>query len=286
MTYANPELAKKVGVQLKRLRSAAGLSSEQMGKALGVSQTTASRLENGGIKLTVAYVNAWCDAASASAEVRHQLLTSTEEALFGPESWTEAGEDDSTNLQPRTAELEAAANMLSFYMPAGMPGLLQTSDYARRLLSSGPNGAPSDLGKRVADRMERQQVLYARDKAIRFVIPEAVLLWPVGPSDDPAVLLEHREQLARIETVMSRPNVRIGILPLRPVAVWRLGGFVIYDEMPDQDAFVHLETLTKPVDIHGTEDVEFYRRTFDNLMSASVFGDEARQIISSATKRL
>jgi hypothetical protein len=78
-------------------------------------------------------------------------------------------------------------------------------------------------------RIERQRVLYDESKRFRFVIPEAVLRWPYGPPDDPAVLDEQREQLARIEWAIGRPNIVMGILPLAPTAVWRTSGFVIFD---------------------------------------------------------
>ena len=80
-------------------------------------------------------------------------------------------------------------------------------------------------------RMERQQVLYDAAKRFRFVVPEAVLRWPHGPPGDPAVLDEHREQLARVDWAIGRPNVEVGILPLAPVAAWRTAGFVIFDDV-------------------------------------------------------
>jgi hypothetical protein len=145
----------------------------------------------------------------------------------------EAALDGSTDFGRETADLEARTGLLSNYQPAAIPGLLQTPAYARRLLSSGPGGVPPDLADRVMSRIERQRVLYGVDKQFRFVIPEAVLRWPYGPPDDPAVPDEHREQLARVEWAASRPNVEVGILPLRPVAVWRTAGFVIFDEVED-----------------------------------------------------
>ena len=108
-------------------------------------------------------------------------------------------------------------------------------------------------------RIDRQRVLYDESKRFRFVIPEAVLRWPYGPPDDPAVLDEHREQLARVEWATGRPNVEVGILPLAPVAVWRTAGFVIFDEVEDGEPQVHLEWLTRPYNIFEPDQVEMCR---------------------------
>jgi Domain of unknown function (DUF5753) len=120
----------------------------------------------------------------------------------------------------------------------------------------------------------------------RFVIPEAVLRWPYGPPDDPAVLDEHREQLARVEWAAERSNVTVGILPLAPVPVWRTAGFVIFDDVEDGEPQVHLEWLTRPYNIFEPEQVEMCRQALSNLLDASATGEEARRLITAAATEL
>jgi transcriptional regulator with XRE-family HTH domain len=286
-TYENPELRRRLGAALRRLRLTAEMTGEQLGAAVGINQARVSRVENGDFKrLPLSTVDAWCEATGAPTSIRRDVLALAEQVLLGPTSWSEAGASGSTNLQPTSRDIEAKTGILSFYQPVSIPGLLQTPAYARRLLSSGPDGTPADIAQRVMDRVERQHILYDQDKQIRFVIPEAALLWPYGPPDDPAVMDEHREQLGRVLMALDRPNVQVGVLPLRPVAVWRLGGFVIYDEVQGGDSFVHLELLTRPFDLDKPADVDFFRRTFINLMDASVTGDEARRLIVAAMRAL
>lgn len=189
---------------------------------------------------------------------------------------------------PRAGDCGAGSrDRTAVQLPARpIPGLLQTPAYARRLLSSGPEGAPPDLADRVMNRTDRQRVLYDKGKRFRFVIPEAVLRWPYGPPGDPVVLDEHREQLARVEWASRRPNVEVGILPLAPVAVWRTAGFVIFDEVEDGEPLVHLEMLTRPYNVAEPSQVEEYRQGFINLLGASVTGDEARRLIALAARDL
>jgi hypothetical protein len=159
--------------------------------------------------------------------------------------------------------------------------------YARRLFTSGPEGELPDIAERIVHRMERQHILYDESKRFRFVIPEAVLRWPYGPPDDPAVLDEHREQLARIETMIRRPNVEIGVLPLRPTAPWRLAGFDIYDDMKDGEPLVHLGSwLTRPYFISEPDQLEMCWVAFANLMNAAVTGEQARALVASVAAEL
>lgn len=279
---------KRLAAELKRLRIRADISGRELSRRSGISQSTVSKVETGEQKQVSAdLIVRWCRAVSAPDDVLTELLDLAERIKLGPDSWAEAGEDGDTNLQAETAKLEAASRLMSFYMPAAIPGLLQTASYARRLFSSGPEGeALPDIPKRVMDRLERQRILSDESKYFRFVIPEAVLRWPYGPPGDAVVLDEHREQLARVEWATGRPNVELGILPLAPVAVWRLGGFVIYDEVSDGDPLVHIEWLTRPYNEIGPDQVEMTRRAFANLMDASVAGDEARRLITGAADDL
>jgi transcriptional regulator with XRE-family HTH domain len=278
--YENSEVRRRLAQELKLLRNAAGLSTTALAVPLGVNQSTVSRIERAQKRATIQEVDAWCDATRATRAKRQELLRLAEEVIVGPRTWSAAQDGGSGDLQHVTQSLEATTGLLSVYQPVSVPGLLQTPAYARHLLSSGPDGPPADLAERVLSRMERQRILYNEDKRIRFVIPEVALLWPYGAPDDPAVPDEHLEQLARIETATRRPNVDVGILPLGPLAFWRLGGFVIHDEIQgDGDPFVHLELLTRPYDVTEPSDVDMFRRTFDNLMGAAVTGDAARDLI-------
>lgn len=277
---------RRLADELRRLRSLSGLSGRELGQRIGIDQSTISRIERADQRVSLAQVVAWAKATEAPEERQAAVLALAEGILTGPTSWEEASETGSTDFALETAELEARTGSLSNYQPAAMPGLLQTPAYARRLLSSGPAGAPPGLAERVMGRIERQQVLYDETKRFRFVIPEAVLRWPYGPPDDPSVLDEHREQLARIETVMGRPNVEVGILPLAPVAVWRTAGFVIFDDVEGGEPQVHLEWLTRPYNIFEPDQVEMCRQAFSNLLSASATGDEARRLIADASSVL
>jgi transcriptional regulator with XRE-family HTH domain len=275
---------RRLAGELKRLRLASGLTGYRLADALGVTQPTISRIENGQQVASLTQVTLWCKATDAPAEQQAALTELAGDILAGPRSWED--ETGSTDAQPELRDLEARTRTRSEFEPAVLPGLLQTAAYAARVLSSGPRGTPPDLAGRTMNRVTRQQILYDESKQFRFVIPETVLRWPFGPPDDPAVAGEHREQLARIEAVMGRPNVMIGILPLAPSPVWRLAGFSLYEDVTDGEPMVHLEWLTRPYNLTEPDQVEMCRQAFSNLLGASVTGDAARELITSASRHI
>jgi Domain of unknown function (DUF5753) len=54
---------------------------------------------------------------------------------------------------------EAQATVLRWYEPLVVPGLLQTEEYARAILSARPDGNLDDLDEQVAARLARQAIL-------------------------------------------------------------------------------------------------------------------------------
>lgn len=260
---------------LKRLRFAAGMTGYQMAEHLGIDQSTVSKIENGRQRASVAQVDTWCDATAATQQLRDELRELAQDVLAQPQTWRAASKTGSTNFQPQTQRDEAAARQISFYQPAVIPGLLQTATYARRVFSSGPDGVPADIAERVVGRMERQRVLYDESKLLRFIIPESALRWPFGPVD------EHLEQLDRVGEVMARPNVDIRILRMEPNPNWRLGGFVLYEELADGGAsFVHFELLGGPLNIDEPDQVDLYQRVYANLLDSATAGEAGREVLA------
>lgn len=277
--YGSRNQRQELSDALRRLRVAAGITGYDVATRMGVDQSTVSRIERNRQRISVSQVDLWCAAVGADEHRRKELLDLAESILVGPQSWAEASPDGSTNFQREAASLEARVGALCTYQPAALPGLLQTASYARRLFASGPDGAPPDLAERVVERIERQHVLYDESKTFRFVVPEAVLRWPIGEPDDPAVADEHREQLGRVLTVMDRPNVELAILPMRPTPHWRMTGFVIFDQMSDGENQVHLEWLAHPINDFEPEQIEKCRVAYENLVADSLLGSEARALV-------
>ena len=103
---------------------------------------------------------------------------------------------------------EARAVSLKNYQLAVVPGLLQTEDYARALLTDKIGRSPDEVDDLVAARMERQAILEReRPPELWMVIDEAVLHRPVGGT------YVMRDQLAHLAEMARRPNIVLQVIP-------------------------------------------------------------------------
>src|SRR5207249_2874056 len=89
-----------------------------------------------------------------------------------------------------------------------IPGLLQTSDYARGCIEPAvePLGLPDDIEEAVVNRMRRQDILYQQDKRFHILTTEAALRFRQVP---PAQMLP---QLDRLIAISGLRNVKLGVI--------------------------------------------------------------------------
>ena len=140
---------------------------------------------------------------------------------------------------PRAADRRRGG--LGCVRTALVTGLLQTEDYARALISVLPHITKETANARLANRMQRQQRVMARDNppAAWFIVDELSLYREVGNAGSVAAQLRHLLEVA------AMPKVTVQVLPAiaHPVnasgflmaddAVWiehAAGGFVYTEE--------------------------------------------------------
>ena len=264
----------ELGAALRRLRKDAGLSGEDMATALGISQSRVSRMELGQQIAAPGIVDGWARAAQAPSAEREKLLGIAEAAATETVSWRRAMDRGLARLQEDSAALEASAATILNFQIAGIPGLLQIPEYARRVFAAGHPGRP-DIAATVAARMNRQAILYDDSKHIEFILAEAAVRWRVGPEN----LM--RAQVDKIITVSSLENVTIGIIPQAAEAdVWHDHGFnILEDRADDGDPVVHVETLADGLTLTDPADVSAYRDAFADLRRIAVTGADAQALL-------
>ncbi len=265
----------ELGAALRRLRKNAGLSGEDMAAELQISQSQVSRVELGQQLAVPAVIDNWARATGAPDAERETLLGLAEAAATETVSWRRAMSRGLVKLQEDSGELEASATTIWNFQTAGIPGLLQVPEYARRVFTAGHPAGQPDIAAAVAARMNRQAILFDASKHLEFVMTEAAIRWRLGP------LSLMRAQVDRIITVSALDNVTIGIIPQPTEAdVWHDHGFNILDNRGDNgDPVVHVETLTNGLTITDPADVAAYKDAFTRLRQLAVTGDEAQAIL-------
>ena len=268
---------RRLAAALKTMRLRSGKSTAALARELGWSQTMVSRTENGQRHARPAEAAAWAEATNADDSARAALLAVAEAAAEAKEvrSWWDVHATGMTRRQHEVAELEALSERIRNCQPI-VPGLLQTADYAHKILTLANVTGQSDIASALTARLARQSVLQDTSKQFDYVLPESALRW--RPTSDPTVM---RAQGDRLLAASELPNVDLAILPFTAVIpVVPPGPFVIY-EIPEEP-IVLIETVTDEVVFGAEREISAYRETFAKMRSASADGPEARELIRAA----
>ncbi|WP_433445700.1 helix-turn-helix domain-containing protein [Nonomuraea sp. CA-141351] len=257
--------------ELRQLREQAGLTAESAADRLGWSRYKVTRIETCKTRPTPLDVAAALNVYDAAASARAALMRLAHEARNSSRAWwTKYGDV----LTGAFVGLEDAAAAIRSWQPQLVPGLLQTEEYARAVISVlRPEDSPELIERRVLARMRRRELL-DRDDAPRLqaVISEASLVRPIGGWRTMG------EQLRALATE-ERPNVELRVLPFDIGAHPGLEGpFVILgfpkDVYPDVVYLDHIndDVLVEPL-------VAGYQRRWSSLMSASLDPGKSRERI-------
>jgi transcriptional regulator with XRE-family HTH domain len=269
---------RRLGMELRALREAAGLNSQQAAEELGCSQSKISRLENGKSPVSVRDVRDLLGLyAVADEQQRERLLGLAREsrergwwAEFG--SWLPSGFDT-------YAGMEAAAASVRAYQAQLVHGLLQTEDYARAVLRAlRPEDNRESVEKLIQFRLARQVQLTRAENPLRLwvIFEEEVLRRPVGG------LAVTQAQLQHILETAEEPTITIQVLPTARGAHAGLdGSFSIFEfpEPGDSDvAYVGGQAGT--VFVEKIEEVKRFATRFDHLRAAALDMSDSTDLIT------
>ena len=269
-------------MELRALREAAGLNSEQAAEELGCSQSKISRLENGKAPASVRDVRDLLNLYGVTDEQqRERLLGMAREsrergwwAQFGP--WLPSQFDT-------YAGLEAAAASIRAYHPDLVHGLLQTEDYARAVLRAlRLEDTRESIEKLVEFRMARQAQLarLVNPPRLWMIVEEEVLKRPVGGA---AVM---QAQLQRILEAAEDPTITIQVLPTaRGAHAGHDGSFSIFDfPDPADPEVVYVGALWGQLFIDKPEEVGKYALRFNHLRAAALDIGESADLIAQIAR--
>jgi transcriptional regulator with XRE-family HTH domain len=243
----------QLGRKLRDLRLRAGLSGDALAAQTGLSQSKVSRVERGLSLPSVEELRAWATATEASGSELRDLLGFVEQVATSATSWRVLHQLGLAEKQQEIAELEQQAIEIRTFQPSMIPGLLQTADYARRMLTE---SFPGITMQDIQARMERQAILYDESKRFAFVITEAALRWKPGDTD-------MRPQLDRLTSMASLPNVTILVLPIGVGSLPILHPFVIWHL--EDEVTVSVETYSAELWVTELREVDRYREVWQRL---------------------
>src|SRR6202045_1543714 len=153
---------RRLALELRRLREAARLTCEEVADHLECSASKISRVETGRVSVSPRDVRDMLDLYGVPAEQRESLVQLTRDSR--QKGWWHAYSDTMLPQFATYLGLESAASEIRIYEVNLIPGLLQTEDYARTVISAGMVNSPhEDIERRVALLMARQPTLTRAD---------------------------------------------------------------------------------------------------------------------------
>lgn len=264
MTNPPSPLARRIelGVQLRTYRSRAGLDVAEVAKALGWSYVQKVGLVEGGKRtLAPTEVTALADLFRLN-ETERAIVTE----LAAQARKRDPGPAFAADWAQTYIALEGAASHLKLFAEELVPGLLQTEDYARIVLTEGLALTPTEIELAVERRASRQARL-AEPGAPRLttVLSESSLRRLVG---GPATMLH---QVEHIVQVASRPNVALHVLPFEAGAHLALGtSFTLIHLGDPAVTFAYVEALTDSDFYDHPPHTEVYTLAFDRAQRAAL----------------
>ncbi|MFF4168722.1 helix-turn-helix domain-containing protein [Streptomyces sp. NPDC001744] len=219
-----PGASKAFGALLRFHRERAGVSQEALGRETGYSKSQVAMIERGERRAKgnfVVIADEMTRAQGALLAVAEEVTASGVAAWFEDYLWEEA----------RAAGIHWYENHL-------IPGLLQTSDYARAVFNSAvPPLEDEEIEAGVAARLNRQELFFRKPQPlVTFVLEQAALTKPLGGED---VL---RKNLLRILDMTGLRNVEIQVMPERPKTHAGLSGpFILLETEGRRSQLVYVE---------------------------------------------
>ncbi|MCQ4045489.1 helix-turn-helix domain-containing protein [Streptantibioticus rubrisoli] len=253
-------LRELLGKEVRRRRTEAGLTQQQLGAIIHVVDSRIAQIETAtGAKVTYDL----CAALDAALKTGG-LLT---------DLWEHIRRETYPNYVRRVLDLQQKALVIHQFSEF-VPGLLQTEGYARALLKSGLVYSGGDLEEKVSSRLTRQAVLNGPNPPWYWAILDEVALYREFGGRQVV-----REQLAHVLDLAGRPSVHIQVLTFDKAEPAAVGGTLTIMELPDGGRMAYDEGITSGTLVEGIEDVRKYARVYDRVQANALPQDESAALI-------
>ncbi|MET7452822.1 helix-turn-helix transcriptional regulator [Streptomyces sp. NPDC005574] len=271
---------RKLGAELRALRTGAALTSGEAARLVGWHQSKVSRIETGASGVKPADVRLLLDAYGVTDSQLRELLVvlAGSDESGGRHHWWHAYRGILPATYRDFISLESQASAMRTLETSVIPGLLQTPEYARAVTRAAVDGLDEErLHALVEVRLARQDVLRADPPLeLSAVLDEAVLRREVG---GPGVMTR---QLERLVESARLPQVHVQVLPFAAGAhIGVTGPFVIFSfsRTSDLDVVV-LDHLTSSLYLERKEDLEAYTEAFNALRMYALSPEDSLDYIA------
>jgi transcriptional regulator with XRE-family HTH domain len=235
------------------------MTVEDVAERLLCSATKISRLETGARRPSLRDVRDLCALYEVDESTSAEFMSLARGAR--EQGWWTRYED--LNLDPLIG-LEQEATTITCYSMNYIPGLLQTEDYARGIITTiAPKMNPHIVEQRVEARLRRQQLLRGNNRpGYHVLLDESVLRRGVGGS---ALMVA---QLDKVLAAIRRDEVTVQVIPFASGAYLAADGYFVLLEFGADSGLwpvIFIEGLAGNQYLERKADIARYRETIDYL---------------------
>ncbi|MFJ8662278.1 helix-turn-helix domain-containing protein [Streptomyces sp. NPDC093795] len=266
---------RRLAAELRKLRSEAGLTREDVTEQTGINEATLYRIERSRARPQKRTLVALLDLYQADEGRRMDLLA------------LQSGSNDQGWLRPYHSELpeeytayigfEAEARTVRNYESLFVPGLAQTEPYAAEVVKGVlPMASQKEIAQRVQARMERQRV-FAKEHPLQLwaIVDEAALRRVVGGRD------VMRGQVRHLLDLVAEPHVTFQVIPFEKGAHAGMTGSFVHMDFPDTDdpELVYLDTPAGDLFLESEAEIRRYKSMFEHLQALALGPNDSADLL-------
>lgn len=223
--------------ELRKARETAQMTQRDVAAAMDWSQSKLIRIETGAVNISTNDLRALLNhygveqakivsMVELARSAREQTKWNIYRDVAAPEYIAFCG-------------YESSASVIRNFEPILIPGLLQTEEYARSVVSTFEANSPHRIDSLVDLRMQRQEIVTLDNPpSLHFVIDESVIRREVGGAEIT------RRQLKHLLELSEYPNVTIRIMPFSQGMYPRMRSPYVHFEFPaaEDEDILYLES--------------------------------------------
>ncbi|MFJ9853354.1 helix-turn-helix domain-containing protein [Streptomyces sp. NPDC101150] len=275
------ERQKRLGSELRRIRTAAGMSAEHAAGLLGVDRGKISNMESGVRGISAERLRTLaCNCGCTDEKYVEALVAMAQPCDDG---WWERYRGSLPPGLLDIAELESQAVRMRMANTVHIPGLFQTPDHALAVFRVVVPALPEhEIALRLAHRAERQQVVTRDDPATYVaIVHEAALRMQFGGRH------VARQQLEHLLTLSERQNIVLLVIPFARGAFPGAGQNAVYVEGPaPQLDTVQVDSSHGPEFLYAEAQLAKYRAQLDWLEELALSPEQSRDFIREIAHQL
>jgi transcriptional regulator with XRE-family HTH domain len=269
--------ARALGKALRKAREDRGYGLREFAKVLERDPGVLSRWETGDRTPAPDQVAQYLTRLEIIGEPYEEIMELTR-ATDEPR-WLATSLPEQRQQFDALLDFEQRATMITDLAPLLIPGLLQTNEYIRSIMSAGDIPA-HEVGRRIALRIGRKDVL-ARPNPVRLIafVGEGALRQLIGTREVMA------DQLRHLRAAMEWPNVDLRVIPFGSGWHPALEGPWLVIDSTELEPVVHLELRDSLLFLHEEDDLNRYRQAVEKVQRVALNPRGSAEVIAGYMQR-